>query len=34
MTEVNKKILDNDMVSTAENIQKIGEAIALTVLKW
>lgn len=31
MTEVNKKNLDNDTVSTAENIQKIGEAIALTV---
>ena len=33
MKEVNKGILDNDMVITAENIQKIGEVIALTCIK-
>ena len=33
MTEVNKGILDNDMVISAENIQKIGEIIALTCIK-
>ena len=33
MTEVNKGILDNDMVISAENVQKIGEVIALTCIK-
>lgn len=33
MTEVNKGILDNDVVISAENIQKIGEVIALTCIK-
>ncbi len=33
MTEVNKGILDNDIVISAENIQKIGEVIALTCIK-
>lgn len=33
MKEVNKGILDNDMVISAENIQKIGEVIALTCIK-
>ena len=33
MKEVNKGILDNDMVISAENIQKIGEIIALTCIK-
>lgn len=33
MTEVNKGILDNDVVITTENIQKIGEVIALTCIK-
>ena len=33
MTKVNKGILDNDMVISAENIQKMGEVIALTCIK-
>ena len=33
MNEVNKGILDNDMVISAENVQKIGEVIALTCIK-
>lgn len=33
MAEVNKGILDNDVVISAENIQKIGEIIALTCIK-
>ena len=33
MTEVNRGILDNDIVISAENIQKIGEVIALTCIK-
>ena len=33
MKEVNKGILDNDVVVTTENIQKIGEVIALTCIK-
>lgn len=33
MKEVNKGILDNDMVISAENVQKMGEIIALTCLK-
>ena len=33
MKEVNKGILDNDMVISVENIQKIGEVIALTCIK-
>ena len=33
MTEVNKGILDNDVVISAENIQKMGEVIALTCIK-
>lgn len=33
MKEVNKSILDNDMVISAENIQKMGEVIALTCIK-
>ena len=33
MTEVNKGILDNNIVISAENIQKIGEVIALTCIK-
>ena len=33
MKKVNKGILDNDMVISAENIQKIGEVIALTCIK-
>lgn len=33
MKEVNKGILDNDVVISAENIQKIGEVIALTCIK-
>ena len=33
MEEVNKGFLDNDMVISAENIQKIGEIIALTCIK-
>lgn len=33
MTELNKGILDNDKVISTENIQKIGEVIALTCIK-
>lgn len=33
MKEANKGILDNDVVISAENIQKIGEVIALTCIK-
>ena len=33
MTEVNKGVLDNDIVISAENIQKIGEVVALTCIK-
>lgn len=33
MKEVNKGILDNDMVISAENVQKMGEIIALTCIK-
>ena len=33
MKEVNKGILDNDIVISAENIQKMGEIIALTCIK-
>lgn len=33
MKKVNKGILDNDMVISAENIQKMGEIIALTCIK-
>ena len=33
MKEVSKGILDNDMVISAENIQKMGEVIALTCIK-
>lgn len=33
MTEVNKGILDNDIVISAENVQKMGEVIALTYIK-
>lgn len=33
MTKANKGILDNDVVISAENIQKIGEVIALTCIK-
>ena len=33
MKEVNKGVLDNDMVISAENIQKMGEVIALTCIK-
>ena len=33
MKEVNKGILDNDVVISTENIQKIGEVIALTCIK-
>lgn len=33
MKRVNKGILDNDMVISAENIQKMGEVIALTCIK-
>ena len=33
MKKVNKGILDNDMVISAENIQKMGEVIALTCIK-
>lgn len=33
MTEVNKGILDKDMVISAENIQKMGEVITLTCIK-
>lgn len=33
MKEVNKGILDNDMVISPENVQKMGEIIALTCIK-
>ena len=33
MKEVKKGILDNDMVISVENVQKIGEVIALTCIK-
>ena len=33
MKEVNKGILDNDMVISTENVQKMGEVIALTCIK-
>lgn len=33
MKKVNKGILDNDVVISAENIQKMGEVIALTCIK-
>lgn len=33
MKEVNKGILDNDMVISAENVQKMGEVIALSCIK-
>ena len=33
MKEVNKGILDNDTVISTENIQKMGEVIALTCIK-
>lgn len=33
MKKVNRVILDNDVVISAENIQKIGEVIALTCIK-
>ena len=33
MKEVNKGILDNDMVISAENVQRMGEVIALTCIK-
>lgn len=33
MKEVNKGILDNDMVISAENVQKMGEVVALTCIK-
>ncbi len=33
MKEVNKDVLDNDMVISAENIQEMGEVIALTCIK-
>lgn len=33
MKEVNKGILDNDMVISAENVHKMGEIIALTCIK-
>lgn len=33
MKEVNKGILDNDMVISTENIQEIGEIVALTCIK-
>ena len=33
MKEVSKGILDNDMVISAENVQKMGEIIALTCIK-
>ena len=33
MIEINKGILDNDIVISVENIQKIGEVIALTCIK-
>ena len=33
MKELYKGILDNDMVISAENVQKMGEVIALTCIK-
>ena len=33
MKEVNKSILDNNVVISVENIQKMGEVIALTCIK-
>lgn len=33
MKEVNKGILDNDVVISAENVQKMGEVVALTCIK-
>ena len=33
MTKVNKGILDNDIVISAESVQKMGEVIALTCIK-
>lgn len=33
MKKLNKGILDNDMVISAENVQKMGEVIALTCIK-
>ena len=33
MKEVNKGILDNDVVFSAENVQKMSEVIALTCIK-
>lgn len=33
MKKVNKGILDNDMVISPENVQKMGEVIALTCIK-
>lgn len=33
MKEVSRVILDNDMVISAENVQKMGEVIALTCIK-
>lgn len=33
MKEVNKGILDNDMVISTENIQKMGDVVALTCIK-
>lgn len=33
MKKVNKGILDNDMVISAENVQRMGEVIALTCIK-
>ena len=33
MKEVNKGILDNDMVISTENVQRLGEVIALTCIK-
>ncbi len=33
MKDVNKGILDNDIVISAENVQRMGEVIALTCIK-
>ena len=33
MKKVNKGILDNDMVISAENVQRMGEVIALCAIK-
>ena len=33
MKKVNKGILDNDMVISTENIQKMGDVVALTCIK-